>query len=289
MYLAGTQIEIIHPNIPRGYIRFALFDFDGTLSLIREGWQEVMISMMVDILRQTPKGRDEAEDELRRIVTEAVARLTGRETIYQMFWLCGAIRRRGGQPLNALEYKRMYHELLWARIKDRLEALQTGRVEPDDFMVPGARAMLEALRARGVTCFLASGTDEAYVWHEARALRIAHYFKKIYGALDDWKKYSKRIVIERIFKENRLSGREFVSFGDGFVEIEVTKAVGGIAVGVASNEVTKEGFNEWKRQRLLKAGADIIVPDFRENEKLVKFLFNEEMSPNVPLSVEKGV
>ncbi|MEM4546843.1 MAG: HAD hydrolase-like protein [Nitrososphaerota archaeon] len=275
MYLAGTQIEIVHPDIPRGCVRFALFDFDGTLSLIREGWQEVMISMMVDILRQTPKGRDEAQEELRRTVTEAVDRLTGRETIYHMFWLCGAIRRRGGQPLNVLEYKRIYHERLWTRIKDRLEALQTGRVEPDELMVPGARAMLEALQARGVTCFLASGTDEAHVLHEAQALRITHYFAKIYGALEDWRKYSKRIIIEHIFKENRLYGPEFVSFGDGFVEIKETKAVGGIAVGVASNEATKEGVNEWKRQRLLKAGADIIVPDFQEHEKLVGFLFGE--------------
>lgn len=272
MYLANSRIEIISFDVPRGRIRFALFDFDGTISLIREGWQEVMISMMVEVLRQTPKGKDEPEDNLKRVVTEAVARLTGRETIYQMFWLCGTVRRLGGQPLAALEYKRMYHERLWARIKDRVEALQKGLVEPDELMVPGARDMLENLRAQGITCYLASGTDEADVWNEAQALRIAHYFAEIYGASDDWKRYSKRMVIERILKKNRLRGPELVSFGDGFVEIRETKAVGGIAVGVASNEATREGVNEWKRRRLLQAGADIIVPDFQEHDKLLGFL-----------------
>jgi phosphoglycolate phosphatase-like HAD superfamily hydrolase len=193
-----------------------------------------------------------------------------------MLRLCEEVRKRGGQPLDPLEYKRLYHERLWERIKGRVEALRAGRVEPDEMMVPGARAMLEALRARGVTCYLASGTDEPYVWDEARVLRIAHYFAGIYGALDDWRSYSKRKVIERIIEENGLSGEEFVSFGDGFVEIEETKAVGGIAVGVASNEATREGINEWKRKRLIEAGADIIVPDFREHERLVGYLFGEE-------------
>ena len=46
--------EIINPNIIRGQINQALFDFDGTISLIREGWQRIMIPMMVEILMETP-------------------------------------------------------------------------------------------------------------------------------------------------------------------------------------------------------------------------------------------
>ena len=47
-------IEIVHPDIERGQIRHALFDFDGTISLIREGWQEIMETMMIEILMATP-------------------------------------------------------------------------------------------------------------------------------------------------------------------------------------------------------------------------------------------
>jgi hypothetical protein len=66
-----------------------------------------------------------------------------------------------------------------------------------------------------------------------------------------------------------------MTFGDGYVEIEETRAVKGLAVGVASDEARREGINEWKRQRLIEAGADIIVPDFRASDQLVQYLFKE--------------
>ena len=140
-------------------------------------------------------------------------------------------------------------------------------------MVPGARAMLEALRERGVRCYLASGTDEPYVLDEAAALGLTPFFAGIYGAQDDYKSFSKEMLIDRIIAENGLAGPEFVAFGDGFVEIEDTKRVGGIAVGVATNEAERAGIDEWKRNRLIEAGADIIIPDFREHEAVIRYLF----------------
>lgn len=267
-------IEIINPYIERGHIRHALFDFDGTVSLIREGWQGVMIPMMVELLMQTPK--HESEAELRALVTEFVERLTGKQTIYQMIQLCDEIEKRGGQPLDPLAYKRMYHDRLWEHIEGRIAALKSGRVSPEEMMVPGSVAMIKAMRARGVMCYLASGTDETCVLDEAAVLGLLPYFAGIYGALDEYKRYSKKMVIERIINENQLRGSEFVAFGDGFVEIENAKAVGGMAVGVASNESARCGVSEWKRRRLIQAGADIIIPDFREHERLVAYLFAEE-------------
>lgn len=267
------MIEIINPPVLRGRIRHALFDFDGTLSLIREGWQGVMIPMMVELLSQTPA--HESEAELHAVVTDYVTRLTGKQTIYQMIQLAEEIARRGGRPEDPLVYKRMYLDRLWARIQGRVTDLKAGRTDPDDLMVPGSRAMLAALRARGVRCYLASGTDEPYVLDEAAALGIAHYFVGIYGAQDDYKRFSKKLLIERIIAENNLSGPEFVAFGDGFVEIEDTVRVGGIAVGVASDEARRDGIDLWKRSRLIEAGAHIIVPDFREHAALVAYLFAE--------------
>ncbi len=270
----ATDIEIINPHIERGRVRHALFDFDGTISLIREGWQGVMIPMMVEILLLTP--RHESEEELYAGVTDFVERLTGKQTIYQMIQLCEEVRKRGGDPLAPQAYKRMYHERLMERIEGRLVALNSSQVPPEEMMVPGARPMLDALRARNVTCYLASGTDEPFVLDEAAALGITRYFAGIYGALDDYKTYSKKMVIQRIIDDNHLAGSEFVAFGDGFVEIEDAKAASGIAVGVASNEATRHGVNQWKRRRLIQAGADLIVPDFREHERLVAYLFEED-------------
>jgi phosphoglycolate phosphatase-like HAD superfamily hydrolase len=233
-----------------------------------------MIPMMVEVLLETP--RHESEEELYAVVTEFVDRLTGKQTIYQMIQLCEEVRQRGGEPLDPLEYKWMYLDRLWERIKGRVAGLKNGEIEPEEMMVPGSVPMLEALRARGVTCYLASGTDQVYVLDEAAALGLSPYFASIYGALDDYQNYSKKMVIERILDENHLSGPEFVTFGDGYVEIEDTKAVGGIAVGVASDEVNRQGINEWKRGRLIEAGADLIIPDFRQHERLVAYLFAED-------------
>jgi phosphoglycolate phosphatase-like HAD superfamily hydrolase len=273
-FLPETDIELINPDIQRGHVRFALFDFDGTISLIREGWQGVMIPMMIEVLLDTP--HHESEAELMQVVTEFVTRLTGKQTIYQMLQLAEEVGKRGGTPRDALDYKHEYLQRLWRRIGDRVADLKAGRKPPEDFIVPGSFDLLAALRERDVTCYLASGTDRPYVLDEAGVLGLPRYFgDHIYGALDDYRNFSKRMVIERILRENNLAGAELVAFGDGFVEIEDTKAVGGIAVGVASNEATRQGIDTWKRSRLIQAGADLIIPDFREHERLTDYLFGE--------------
>jgi phosphoglycolate phosphatase-like HAD superfamily hydrolase len=267
----SKYLEIINPGITRGQIRHALFDFDGTLSLIREGWQEVMISMMVELLLRTPQ--HESETELRTIVTEYVDLLTGKQTIYQMIQLAEEVEKRGGKAQDPVEYKWLYLERLWAKIEGRVEGLKTGRLDRESLMVPGAVQILETLHDRGVTCYLASGTDEVYVLDEAKALGLSGYFDGIYGALDDYQTYSKRMVIDRILNEYDLNGSQLVTFGDGYVEIENTKAVGGIAVGLATNEAERQGVDEWKRGRLIAAGADLIIPDFGQHQELVAYLF----------------
>jgi phosphoglycolate phosphatase-like HAD superfamily hydrolase len=271
--LSGTEIEIVNPHIQLGRIRHALFDFDGTVSLIRQGWQGVMVPMMVEVLLETPQ--HESEEELYAVATEFVDRLTGKQTIYQMIRLCEEVRKRGGEPLSPLKYKWGYLDRLWEQIKGRVAGLKSGQIDPQEMMVPGTVPMLEALRARGVRCYLASGTDEIYVLDEAAALGLAPYFTGIYGALDDYENYSKKMVIDRILSGNGLSGPELVAFGDGFVEIEDTKAVGGVAVGVASDEVNRQGVDEWKRERLIEAGADLIIPDFGQHERLTTYLLAE--------------
>ena len=273
-YLTNAQIEIVHPDIPRGQIHSVLFDFDGTISLIRQGWQGVMVPMMVEILQSLDTG--ETEQELGAIVTESVDRLTGKQTIYQMIELCVQIEKRGGVPLEALEYKHVYLERLWTRIEHRVVGLKEGRLAAGDMVVPGAFDILDNLAQREITCYLASGTDQPYVLDEAGALGVTPYFGGgIFGALDEYKRFSKAQVIQDILRTHHLRGSQLLAFGDGFVEIEETKRAGGIAVGVASDEVNRRGIDAWKRNRLVQAGADMIIPDFREQDILLDYLFDE--------------
>jgi phosphoglycolate phosphatase len=268
------MIEIIR-TVQRGTIRSVLFDFDGTLSLIREGWQEVMISFMTEILLELDASCP--PEDLRRHVNEYVTRLTGKQTIYQMIQLTEEVRLRGGQPEDPLVYKHRYHDRLWQRIQERIEGLQSGKYRPPDWLVSGSVDLLNNLRNRGIRMFLASGTDEAFVKQEVDLLALTPFFDgRVYGAQDQHRLFSKRMVIQRVLTEGNLKDSEFVAFGDGYVEIENTREVGGVAVGVATDERLRSGrVDRWKRERLIAAGADIIIPDFTAHERLIGFLSGE--------------
>lgn len=259
---------------PRERISHVLFDFDGTLSLIREGWAEVMVAMFLEML---PRSAGETEDHVRRLMTEDIMRLNGKQTVYQMIQFAGRVKERGGQAREPLWYKNEYLRRLELRIAARIEGLRNGSLKPDDFLVFGARALLENLGQRRLSLYLASGTDEPYVHREAGLLDVARYFgPHIYGAVDDYKTFSKRKVIERILVENKISGEQLLAFGDGYVEIQNTKEAGGLAIAVASDEANNGSGNmdEWKRGRLLGVGADVIVPDYRDGDALLEMIFS---------------
>ena len=85
IFLDNTTIEI-HREIQTRNIHHVVFDFDGTISLVRDGWQNVMVPMMVECL-QTETDTTETEAQLEALVVEFVDRLTGKQTIYQMMQL----------------------------------------------------------------------------------------------------------------------------------------------------------------------------------------------------------
>jgi phosphoglycolate phosphatase-like HAD superfamily hydrolase len=274
-FLPGTSIEIIHEVRKEPLPEHVLFDFDGTLSLVREGWPEVMVPMMTEMLLAT--GTTESQEELCKLAYTFVMELNGKQTIYQMIRLAEEIAKRGGTPRDPNEYKQIYHDRLMERIQSRREALRSGRIPPEDMLVPGAIELLRRLREKGVHVYLASGTDEQYVQEEVRLLQLDPYFgEHVYGAISDYKSFSKAKVIERILEKNRVPGEKLLGFGDGYVEIQNIKAVGGTAVAVASDEAHRSGKPDlWKRDRLIGVGADVVIPDFRECGALLAYLWND--------------
>jgi len=266
------MMEHLSPGLSAERARVVLFDFDGTLSLIRSGWVEVMVPMMVEILLDLKTG--ESEQELTDLVREFVDRETGKQTIYQMIALANEVATRGGEPEDPLAYKQQYLDLLWDKVKGRVADLEEGRVAPQKYLVPGSIEMLKRLRERGLQLYLASGTDEFYMRREAELLGVTKYFDGgVYGALEDYKSFSKAILIQRIIASTECRGEEFLGFGDGYVEIENVKQVGGVAVGVATDEPECRKVDEWKRNRLVQVGADFIVPNFLAPDNLFDSLF----------------
>ncbi|MEO2034901.1 MAG: HAD hydrolase-like protein [Planctomycetaceae bacterium] len=273
-FLSSSSIEVIAEFKPTAALRHVLFDFDGTLSLVREGWTEIMVPMMVEYLSET--NTDESPKQLSGICSEFVMELTGKQTIYQMIRLAEEIRQRGGTPLDPLAYKDDYHHRLMEQIESRREHLRTGQVPPTEMVVPGSFELLNLLRDHDVQMYLASGTDEQYVREEVELLQLGDYFgRHVYGAQEDYKAFSKAQVIQNILADNQVDGATLLGFGDGYVEIQNVRDVGGTAIAVASDETARSGRpDEWKRERLIAAGAHAVVPDYQDAGRLIEWLWN---------------
>lgn len=263
-----------------GRVRHVLFDFDGTLSVLRQGWEDVMIPLMVESIC----GGLPASPSLEQEVREYVDRSTGILTIRQMQWLAEAVQRHGlaGQALTAREYKALYLERLMITVRQRIERLAAGEVSPAEQMIAGAADFVAGLAQRGVRLYLASGTDHADVVREAEALGLLAYFQGgVYGALDDNEDHAKERVIQRILDENHLAGDELLVIGDGPVEIREGTRRSALTLGVATDELVRLGWNPRKAARLASAGADLLIPDFSHAAEVLALLDQPAAEPNL--------
>jgi phosphoglycolate phosphatase len=268
-------IEFAPSFQPRPAISHVLFDFDGTLSLIREGWPVVMLGMFQEML---PSKAGDSETAVRQMLFDDMMSLNGKQTIYQMIKFAERVKERDGDPKEPLWYKHEYLRRLNEKIADRITSLKSGQINPEKYLLHGSINLLEDLNRRGVTMYLASGTDEQFVKAEAGLLGVTKYFgPRIYGAKDDYKSFSKKMVIDRLIKENGIEGKNLLAFGDGYVEIQNTKEVGGLAVAVASDEACNGSgkLDEWKRNRLTGVGADVVIPDYRDAAPLLRKILGE--------------
>jgi phosphoglycolate phosphatase len=272
--MPDPDFELIRRDLPRGGYKAILFDFDGTLSLLREGWSRIMGAMMVEALIRT--NTRESEPELTVLVDDFVMALNGRPAIFQMARLVEEIRARGGIPHPPDDYLREYDDRLLRVVRERVREVQDGRTPPEQWTVPGSHRFLDNLCQRRMKLYLASGTLIQHVRAEADLLGLAPYFGREAHAPDEGDTgFSKRVVIERILGENGLRGEQLLGFGDGVVETEEVRRVGGTAVAVAG-DLEAAGINRWKRDRLVPAGADLVIPDYRNQSRLVEWLIDGE-------------
>jgi rfaE bifunctional protein kinase chain/domain len=279
-HLKDTEIEIINHWHRKPVISHAIFDHDGTISTLREGWEHIMAPMMIKaILGKKYQDADEAlYHKVQTRVQEFIDKTTGIQTLVQMKGLLDLIREFGCVPekemLDEFGYKMIYNNELLSMVREREKKLERGELAIEDFTIKNAVPLLHALFNAGIKLYLASGTDEDDLKNEAHILGYDYLFEgRIYGAVGDITKEAKKIVLDRILDTIGDSRNgQVVAFGDGPVEIRETHKRNGITVGVASNEIKRYGLSENKRTRLIKAGADIVVPDFSQLPQLLNLL-----------------
>ncbi|MEI6049442.1 MAG: PfkB family carbohydrate kinase [Bacteroidota bacterium] len=279
-HLKNTEIEVIREWPENLHISHAIFDHDGTISTLREGWELIMAPMMIKAILGT-KYQEADESLYHKVesrVREFIDKTTGVQTLMQMKILLDVIREFGFVPedemLDEHGYKKIYNNELMLIVKERLLKLNRGELTVNDLTMKNAIPLLEKLHKAGVKLYLASGTDEEDVKNEAAVLGYAHLFEGgIFGAVGDINKEAKKIVLDRILdKIGKSETGQIATFGDGPVEIRETNKRGGITIGIASNEIKRYGLNQVKRTRLIKAGADIIIPDFSQLSGLLSLL-----------------
>jgi phosphoglycolate phosphatase len=255
------EIEVLRNGFPTSGYRAVVFDFDGTLSLLRRNWQGLMVPMMVAWLERLDTG--EAPGRLKKLVEDFVVELTGRPTIVQMQRLVDEIKLRGHDAEPATYYYEQYQTSLMQQANARIRAVVRGHASPDTMAVAGSRRLLNELQQRNVHLVLASGTELKDVQHELEVLEFAAYFeKRVHGPVNQDPKFSKQSVMENLVRRG-MPAKSLIAIGDGPAEIVAIKRVGGLGIGLASNEITGSGIDPLKREHLIKAGADMIIGDYR--------------------------
>ena len=279
-YFKDSEIELCYESIPFGRIKHAVFDHDGTISTLRQGWEEIMAPVMVKaILGDKYETADETlYHKVNNRIADYIDKSTGIQTIIQMEALVEMVKEfgivRADKILDKLGYKEIYNNALMELVNRRIGKFKSGQLDINDYTIKGSLEFVEALKKTGIKLYLASGTDSHDVIAESQALGYAELFDGgVYGSVGDITKYSKKMVIEKIMAENKLQGPELVVFGDGPVEIRECRKRDGIAVGIAGDEIRRHGLSTEKRTRLVKAGAHVIVPDFSQHETLIELLF----------------
>lgn len=267
MPLPATS-ELVNPHVTRGGFRVAVFDFDGTVSLVREGWSGIMATMGVELLGD-PSAFARLELEM--------LKLSGKPSIFQMRKLAEEAVAAGRYSPEPEELLGEFVNRLSAVTAERKRRLADGIDQPQAWAVPGTHDLLSDLRDRGVLLVLASGTPMEAVSAEAELLQLTAFFgERMYAPNGDTPNFSKRDVIEGLLRELGVSGGQVIGFGDGYAETVEIKRAGGVAVGVASHEAGRGGINSLKRGMLIELGADVIVPDYADPHALAAWLFGGE-------------
>ena len=268
-------VDLSPTLLPRPQISHVVLDFDGTLSWIRHGWPAIMESLFRDHLPILP---GESADAVTSVLKSVILGMNGRPTILQMMRFAEIVAERNGPKLDPEELRAAYQSRLDLEIERRASLIRSGDATQDDFVVFGARPFLEFLQSRNITPIVLSSTVQERVRVEAELLGLTGFFgARINGGTGDPTQFSKKSVLERILRDERIAGDQLLSIGDGPIELTSAEKLGGLAIGVCSDEDHNGSgvMDPYKYAQLKAAGADALVPDFRDMIALVRYLLGE--------------
>lgn len=267
----NSTIELRTTLIPRPDVRLIIFDFDGTLSWLRHGWP----GMMCDVFEPHFPVDGQPPAAIRDLLIGEILALNGQPSIRQCQRFVEMLGERGLTGHDPEAYRDEFQRRLDDAIEQRIARIRSGAAAARHYVVHGLHAFLEHASEKGVELGILSTTVQHRVEEEAELLGIRHYFgRHVYGGTGDPRLFSKRAIFERTLQEEGVPGSQLLSFGDGPVELRDTKELGGLAVGVCSDEVHNGSgvADPHKRAGLLAVGADAVIPDYRDAAPLLDYI-----------------
>ena len=180
----GQDIRIYNQKLELGNIKYAIFDFDGTISILREGWERIMEPVMIESICGNTKPTPDILATVKNFIDET----TGIQTILQMEGLVNLVKKFGlvnkKDILDAIGYKKIYNDRLMIPVNARIAQLEKGTKKLSEFTLSGSLEFCQNLYNKKTKMYLASGTDRVDVRNESEIVTAAKYFEGgIYGAI----------------------------------------------------------------------------------------------------------
>lgn len=262
--------------------KIVIFDHDGTISTLRQGWEVVMRQVMLESITQGKPIEHHYLSKIEHAIESMIEKTTGVQTIIQMHELVKLIKFfnivEDHEVLDAQEYKDIYNTKLLEAISKKRNLVTQQVLGVEDVTIKGSVQLLSYLREIGATLYLASGTDIEDVEEEAKLLGYDTLFNGgIFGSVGDRLNDPKRVAMQSIINKitnssQNIELKDCFVFGDGAVEIREGKKHNFFTIGLASDEKQRFGLDIHKRRRLVLAGADMIIPDFSRLDYLKQIL-----------------
>lgn len=255
---------ILKEHTKIGLPDYVVFDFDGTISKLRCGWETEMRAFMLECIPGEP-------DEVAALAEKYIDESAGIQTILQMRWMAQQVALRGGNAMDAWDYKAEFGERMLKAVRERRLEIQSGKASEDRYLVPGSKDFLSYLKNNGAKLYLASGTDDEDVCCEAAALGVLDYFDEVAGAPHMAERCPKEATLRKLIRP----GSKMMVVGDGKVEIRLGREAGALTLGVASwdrfDDLTAE-LNPIKEKRLGGADAHALIADYRDLNAIIQWM-----------------
>ncbi len=243
-------------------VKAVVLDFDGTISTLRFGWEDIMQDMMEDYLGE------KYSLEISRYIENSA----GIQTIFQMKWLKEKIEFLFGASKDAWYYKDDYNRRLMNDVNKKIELIKNNEARKEDYLIKGAVEFLDEAKKLNLKLHIASGTDQKDVENEANLLGISPFVDSISGAPYRQESCSKEKVLKNLIEDQGLHGPEVCIIGDGKVEISLGSKIHARTLGLATDEATRQGINPVKQKRLELANAEAIAGDFLNKDEIFRWL-----------------